>query len=68
MSNENLDSAEKLIVEELKQRTMNMNELIEFLRSHNYEEGIARYLFWRLPELGMAKINSHWHLEKFTDF
>lgn len=60
---ENLNKAQEIILQELKNRNLSMNELIEFIKNQNYSEPIARELFWRLPEYGLAKINSDWDLE-----
>jgi hypothetical protein len=65
MTNENLDSATKIVREKLENgEKFNMNQLIEVLEEHDYSEAVARYLFWRLSESGAAKINSTWELEK----
>jgi hypothetical protein len=63
LTNENLDKSQEIALEELKTRNLSMDELIEFIKSKNYSEPIARELFWRLSEYGLAKINSDWDLE-----
>lgn len=66
MSNANLQSAENIVLPLIEAgQTFTINQLIELLKEKDYSEYIARYLFYRLKERGIAKINTEYAIEKY---